>query len=68
MKFVRDLFTESDGVTWDLGRVSWFAGFLTLVGMTIWQHDKFEPATFGAGLGAVMAAGGLMIWAKSKES
>lgn len=71
MKFIRDVFTESDGTTWDLGRLQWFVGtiaFFALSGFAyVFKGQPFEPVTWGAGLAAVLAAGGGMVWMKSKE-
>jgi len=71
MKFIRDLFTESDGKTWDLGRVQGTIGFATFLGLSVFAYivkgQAFDPATWGAGFGAVVAAYGAMIWMKDKE-
>lgn len=72
MKFIRDAFTESDGVTWDLGRFQWFVGTVVFFGLSafayIFKGQPFEPVTWGAGFAAVLAAGGGMVWMKSKEA
>lgn len=72
MKFIADLFTESDGKTWDLGRFQWFVGTIVFFALSIfaytWKGQAFEPVTWGGGLAAVLAAGGGMIWMKGKEA
>jgi hypothetical protein len=72
VKFIRDLFTEADGTTWDLGRVQGtlgFALFLFLSGYAYtWKGDKFDPQAWGIGFGAVTAAYGAMILLKDKEA
>jgi hypothetical protein len=71
MKFVRDLFTEADGATWDLGRVQGTVGFVTFLALSVFSYgikgDKFDPQTWGIGFGAVTAAYGAMILLKDKE-
>lgn len=72
MKFIRDVFTESDGTTWDLGRFQWFVGsviFFTLSGWAYVIHGQaFDPVAWGAGFAATLAAGGGMILMKGKEA
>ncbi len=71
MKFVRELFTEADNTTWDLGRLQWFVGTLVFFALSGWAYgwrgQTFDPVSWGTGLGAVLAAGGGMIWMKDKE-
>lgn len=72
MKFIRDVFTEADGTTWDLGRFQWFVGTVVYFGLSgfayVVKGQAFEPVTWGAGLAAVLAAGGGMVWMKSHET
>jgi hypothetical protein len=72
VKFIRDLFTESDGTTWDLGRVQGTIGFATFLLLSTyaytWKGDKFDPQTWGIGFGAVVTAYGAMILLKDKET
>lgn len=71
MKFFRDLFTEADGKTWDLGRVQGTIAFATFLGLSVyaycWKGQTFDPSAWGIGFGAVAAAYGAMIWMKDKE-
>lgn len=72
MKFIRDVFTEADDATWDLGRFQWFVGTVVYFCLSGWAYivkgQVFEPVTWGAGLAAVLAAGGGMVWMKSHET
>lgn len=69
-KFVRDLFTEADNETWDLGRVQGTVAFAAyLVALLIaTAQGKFEAQAAGIGLAAVMAGYGGMIFLKGKEA
>ena len=71
MKFISNMFTEADNVTWDLGRVQWFVGTVVFFALSAWAYgykgQAFDPVSWGGGLAAVLAAGGGMIWMKSKE-
>lgn len=70
-KLVRDLFTEADNQTWDLGRVQGTIGFAVFLGLSVWAYgvhgDKFDPQSWGIGFGSVSLAFGGMIWMKGKE-
>jgi len=72
MSFVKNLFTEADGVTWDLGRLQWFVGTVVYFGLSgyvyVFKAQAFDPVAWGAGFAAVLAAGGGMVWMKSKEA
>lgn len=71
MNFFKDLFTEADNQTWDLGRFQWLVGTVVFFSLSFWAYgfrgQAFDPVTWGAGFGAVLAAGGGMIWMKDKE-
>ena len=71
-KFFTDLFTEADGVTWDLGRVAGTVAFLQYLGYGLYAYvfkgQVFDPQASGLGLAALMAGYGGMIWAKAKET
>lgn len=72
MKFLLDCFSESDGKTWDVGRIQWFAGTVCFFGLSGWAYifkgQAFDPVTWGAGLIAVLGSGAGMIWLKGKEA
>lgn len=71
MKFIRDVFTEADGVTWDLGRLQWFVGtvvFFALSGFAYMIRGQvFDPVAWSTGFAGSLVAGGGMVWMKSKE-
>lgn len=63
MNLIRHLFTGKDGVTWDLGRVSWAVCTLGVI-----VHDLFKPGTvmeFATALAAIAAAHGFALGVKS---
>jgi hypothetical protein len=68
----KNLLTEADNTTWDVGRFQWAAGtvvfFLLSLYSYIYKGQMFDPIAWGTGFGAVMAAGGAMVWIKSKET
>jgi hypothetical protein len=72
MKFFMDLFTESDNVTWDLGRVLGSIAFLQYLGYGLDAYvirgQMFDPISAGSGLAAMMAGFGAMILMKGKET
>lgn len=72
MNCLRDLLTEANNTTWDVGRLQWAAGTVVFFALSIFAYafkgQQFDPVTWGAGFGAVMAAGGAMIWMKNKET
>ena len=59
-------FTESDNVTWDMGRTMWFVSVCTLLGKII-STAPFDCVASGTGLAALLGGGGAMIWLKGKE-
>lgn len=71
MKFIRDLFTESDNTTWDLGRVQGTIAFGSVLFAMLWAYivrgQNFDPQSVGIGIAALMAGYGGMIYLKGKE-
>ncbi len=71
MKTVKDMFTEADGTTWDLGRMQWFVGTVVYFVLSAWAYgyhrQPFDPVLWGTGFAAVLASGGGMIWLKGHE-
>ena len=71
MSVLQNLFTEADNATWDVGRCQWAAGTVVFFALSlysyIYRQQPFDPIAWGTGFGAVMAAGGAMIWMKGKE-
>ena len=68
MKFLRDILTsDAASSVYDLVRVCTFAA--TVVGLllsifAVGRGDKFDLIAFGAGYGAIIAAGGAAMWAR----
>lgn len=61
MKFITDLFTGKDGVTWDVGRVSWAAslGGIFAAALANWiHHDSIDLAALGGAVAAICIAHG----------
>lgn len=59
--FFRHLFTGIDGKSYDLGRVLWFFGAMTLMvyqGVDLYHGHEFHPIDFATGVAAVLAGGG----------
>ena len=71
-KMFRNLLTEADNQTFDLGRVLWGLGGLVFFGLSIhayiYMHDHFDPIGWGAGFGGYLTGGGASIAIKSRET
>ena len=72
-KFIQDIFTEKDGLSWSLARVGWGLSLFVFLGLAVWdvtiQKSHFDMQSFGIGLGAVIAAGGISIgWQAKTEA
>jgi hypothetical protein len=68
-KFLNDIFTGKNNSTFDLGRILWAMGvlvFLVLSVIDVLNGHRFDPISYGAGLGAVMALGAGALALKSK--
>lgn len=69
-KFLRDLFTCRDNVTWDLGRIMWCLGTLVYFSMTLYslyQGIPVDPLNWATGFGAILAGGGAAIALKKND-
>jgi ABC-type phosphate/phosphonate transport system permease subunit len=67
MKFIRDLFTEDDGVSWCLAKVSAFialVSYLSNATYSVYLGHTLDLSAFGTGLAAVLAGGAALIAAK----
>lgn len=64
----REWFTGRGNESFELGRALWALGTLAMIvyqGIAIWYKGQpFAPVEFGAGFGAILAAGGVGIAAK----
>jgi hypothetical protein len=69
---IKQLLTEADNSTWDVGRFQWVIGTIIFFLLSLYAYgyngQAFDPMTWGAGFGAVMGGGGAMVWMKSKET
>lgn len=69
-RFFRELLTSSDNCTFELGRALWALAVLAMLafqGLAIaLKGQAFSPVEFGAGVAAILAAGGFGVAAKDK--
>lgn len=68
MKFIRDLFTEDDGVSWCYARVSSFialVSYLTNATYSVYLGHTLDLSAFGTGLAAVLTGGAAIIGLKA---
>jgi hypothetical protein len=47
---------------YDIGIALWVLGGVGFLVLAFWNHDKFDPVTFGTGYGLYLAGGGGMSW------
>jgi len=62
---LKDIVTDYDNETYDTGRVlavSVVLSMLVMQGWSVWKSGTFDPAAFGAGVAAVIAALGVAIF------
>lgn len=67
MKFIKDILTENDGITWCGARVAAFLAlfsFIGLAGYDYYIHQIFHIAEYGSGLMSVLGGAGALIGAK----
>jgi len=67
MKFLNDLFTGKDNTTHDLGRWSWAASTVSVIGGGVWNAvhaGAIDLMAFAQAIGVVVAAHGGALWAK----
>ena len=69
-RFFRELLTSSDNHTFELGRALWALSVIALLAFQgvaiVMKGQAFNPVEFGAGVAAILAAGGFGIAAKDK--
>lgn len=67
-RFIKDLFTCKDGVSFDVGRVLWVATVLSLIGFEgysiVWHSQPFDALQFASGAAAALAGGGAALGMK----
>ncbi len=69
MKFLKDLFTESDGVSFCPARLLWIIGSLSFISLSfvaVWHGKDFNAQDWGLGYGGLLAGGGGAIALKGK--
>jgi hypothetical protein len=61
----RSLYTDAE---WDADGilVSIFVLLIFMMGMAVWNHDKFDPSSFGTGVATIFGGGGLGYAARRK--
>lgn len=67
-KFIRDLLTEDDGVTWCAARVMSFMGIITYLGHSsymLYQAKTIVLTDFATGFATLLAGAGALIAAKA---
>jgi hypothetical protein len=68
MKFIKDILTaDRESKTYDFIRVGTMASLVIGLGLTVYvviRGEPFDLATFGAGVGLILAAGGGAAWAR----
>lgn len=63
-KFIKDILTERDGMTYDINRTVLLSSFISYVSFTAWhihQGGSFDYTAWGTGLAAILGAGGAAI-------
>jgi hypothetical protein len=70
-KWLTDLLTSRNGVTFDVIRVFLALACFVLLGLAIWDvvvnEESFNALTFGSGVAALFAGGGVGIGAKRND-
>ncbi len=69
MKFLNDLLTESDGISFCPARLLWIIGVLAFIALSFYAvfHGKeFDPQNWGLGYGGLLAGGGVGVAQKGK--
>lgn len=67
--FIRHVLTaDKDSTVWDLTRCVVAVALINALALqnfvVIWRGQAFDIGTFGAGIGAIIGAGGLAMWAR----
>lgn len=69
--WLNDILTSRDGVSFDVIRVGMVVSGATLLGLAAWDvvvnKTPFNALTFGSGVAALFAGGGVGIGAKAKD-
>lgn len=69
--WLTDILTSRNGVSFDVIRVGMVVSGATLLGLAVWDvvvnKTPFNALTFGSGVAALFAGGGVGIGAKAKD-
>ncbi len=57
-KMLKDWLTENDNETYCPMRFGGLLGIICFLALSFIEHNRFDPITFGAGFGAMIAAWG----------
>lgn len=70
-KFIRDILTDDTGINFTPDKVGMISGIVGYHGMSIAAYvvhgQPFDPVAYGAGFGAILAAGGGSMWLASRQ-
>ena len=63
---LKQLLTGKDNQTYDIGRVTWFAGFIAIIGLAAFEvmHSTISIREVAEALGIVSGAGGASVMMK----
>ena len=64
-KWLKDLLTD-DANQYDIGFILWSSGVVMFQVLAAINYAKFDAQQYGIGLGAALAAGGMMSWLRDK--
>lgn len=66
-KVIQDSFTEDDGTSWCIAKITGFIAVISYLGnitYTIYLSHTIDPSSFGSGLGMVLSGVGVLIAGK----
>jgi len=67
VSFISNILTGADNHTQDIGRFSWAISVISIIVLAaheVWAGHPIDFNQFGMGLGAIVGAHGLALWAK----
>jgi hypothetical protein len=69
-RLLREWFTGTNNMEYELGRALWALSFLAMIvyqGIALLMNDQpFDPVAFGGGVGAILVAGGAGVAMKDR--
>jgi len=66
-RLLRNTLTGNDNETYEMAQMLTFLGVLVFLGLAIANYTKFDPQTFGIGLGSALAGMGAAMALKPKD-